>query len=149
MKKLGLCLLVASAGLLIAGDAPEEAIKKERDKLKGAWKMTAYETNGQKPLGEEVTQGVIMTFDGDGKFTVEAGGIEATTKIDPTKSPKTIDFTFTAGELQGKTALGIYEINDDTFRYCRAAPDKPRPTEFSAKEGSDQTLAVYKREKSK
>ena len=72
---------------------------------------------------------------------------EKAIKIDPTKKPKTIEFTFTEGQLQGKTSLGIYELQGDTFKYCRAAPDKPRPTEFSSKEGSEQTLVVYKREK--
>ncbi len=151
MRKMALLLLVASAGLLVAADAPEEAVKKERDKLKGTWTMTLYEANGQKPFGEDMLQSVIMTFDPNGNFKIDAGGmtIEAKTKIDPTKHPKTIDFTFTDGQLKGKTGLGIYELSDDTLKLCRAAPDKSRPSEFSAKAGSELTLTAYKRAKPK
>jgi uncharacterized protein (TIGR03067 family) len=152
MRRLRLVMLVAAAGLFLGGDAPQDAVKKEMGKLKSTWKITSFETNGQKPYGEDQLAGVTTTIDADGKFNVEANGatvVAATIKIDPTKTPKTIDFMFTEGELQGKTALGIYEVSDDSLKYCRAVPDKPRPTEFSAKEGSDQTLVTYKREKSK
>ncbi len=152
MRRLGFALLVATAGLLVAGDAPEDAVKKEREKFKGVWKITSFERNGAKPIGDDDLEAITTTYDAEGKLKVEAGGevqVAATTKIDPTKKPKTIDFTFTEGDLSGQTALGIYELTDDTFKYCRAAPDKPRPTEFSAKEGSEQTLVTYKREKAK
>ena len=152
MRRLGLVMLVAAAGLFVAADAPEDAVKKEREKLKGAWKITSFDVNGAKPASDDQLEAVTTTIAADGKFKVEANGrivVEATTKIDPTKNPKTIEFTFTEGQLQGKTSLGIYELQGDTFKYCRAAPDKPRPTEFSSKEGSEQTLVVYKRGKGK
>jgi uncharacterized protein (TIGR03067 family) len=147
MTRLAAIVLATFAGLLITADASEEALKRERDRLKGSWKLTSYVVNGQKPLTDDVVETVVMTLDADGTFKVEAGGIEATTKIDPGKKPKTIDFTFTEGELKGTTALGIYELTDDTFRICRAAADKPRPTEFSGKEGTGCTLTTYKRAK--
>jgi uncharacterized protein (TIGR03067 family) len=152
MKRLRLVMLVAAAGLFLGGDAPPDAVKKELDKFKGTWKITSFEANGEKPLSDDQMSGVTTTIDADGKVKVDFNGmtvIGATIKIDPTKTPKTIDFTFTEGDLQGQSALGIYELTDDTYKYCRAAPGKPRPTEFSAKEGSNQTLAVYKREKAK
>jgi len=152
MRRLGFAMLIATAGLLVAGDAPEDAVKKEREKLKGEWQITSFERNGEKPFGEEPQTDIKTTFAADGKLKVDVNGetnVEATTTIDPTKKPKTIDFVFTRGELDGQKSLGIYELTDDTFKYCRAAPDKPRPTEFSAKEGSEQTLVVYKRAKSK
>jgi len=152
MRRLGLLVLFATAGLLLAGDAPQDAVKKERDKLKGTWDMTSFERNGEKPFDDDQIKTIKTTFDADGKLKVEVDGntnVEATTTIDPTKKPKTIDFTFTSGDLDGQKSQGIYELTDDTFKYCRAAPDKPRPTEFSAKEGSEQTLVTYKRAKAK
>jgi uncharacterized protein (TIGR03067 family) len=151
MRKLRLLMLVVAAGLLAAADANEDAVKKERAKCKGAWKVTSIEIDGQKPYTDDQLEGVTTTIDAAGKLTVEAGSsvvVEATTKIDPTKKPKTIDFSYTEGQLKGKDALGIYELTDDSFKYCRAAPDKPRPTEFSSKEGSGHTLVVLKRAKS-
>ena len=153
MRRFSSLMLIALGGLfLVAADAGDDAIKKERAKLKGTWKIVTVEVNGAKPFSDDQLETVTTTIDGDGNLKVEAGGsvvIAATTKIDPTKNPKTVDITFTEGEMSGKTALGIYEISGDDYKYCRAAPDKPRPTEFSSKEGSEHTFVTYKREKSK
>jgi hypothetical protein len=56
---------------------------------------------------------------------------------------------YTEGDPKGRTALGIYKIEDDLLTICRAAPDKPRPDAFAAKPGSGLTLMTYKREKAK
>src|SRR5262249_26261721 len=71
----------------------------------------------------------------------------ATVKLGPTNSPRTIDVTFTEGERKGQTAVGVYEIEGDTFRVCVARPGDERPAEFSARVGSGRTLVVYQREK--
>jgi hypothetical protein len=42
-----LLLTVLTAGLLAAGDAPDDA-KKEKEKLQGIWKAFSIERNGQK-----------------------------------------------------------------------------------------------------
>jgi uncharacterized protein (TIGR03067 family) len=34
-----------------------------------------------------------------------------------------------------KTKLGIYELNNDTYKFCLAAAQKHRPKEFTSKEG--------------
>jgi uncharacterized protein (TIGR03067 family) len=136
--------------LIAADDAKDDAIKKDRAALKGEWKVVSYELDGKKPVSDEQLDKVKVTIDESGKVTVQADGktiIEGNTTIDPTKNPKTIDTTFTEGDLKGETALGIYEIKGDTYKYCRAAPGKERPTEFSSKEGSGHTLVVYKRVK--
>lgn len=68
-----------------------------------------------------------------------------TSKIDPTKTPKTLDQTFTKGGAgAGKTSLWIYELKDDTLKICATAPGDPRPTEFKG-----NTLQVWKRQKGK
>ncbi len=150
MRRLGLVMLVATAGLLVAGRAPDDAGKKEMEKLKGTWQMTSFERDGETPFDADTIATIKTTIDADGKLKVEVGEMpntEAKIAIDPTKKPKTIDFVFTSGDLDGQKSQGIYELTDDTFKYCRAAPDKPRPTEFSSKDG--QTLSVYKRAKAK
>ena len=45
--------------------------------------------------------------------------------------------------------LGTYELDGDKFKLCVAAPGKDRPTEFTSKEGSGQTLSTWEREKKK
>ena len=95
---------------------------------------------------------IKLTIDADGKTTARSEGkvfIAGTTKIGPAESPMTIDMSYTEGYIKGQTALGIYKIEDDLLTICRAAPDKPRPTEFSSRPGSGHTLMTYKREKAK
>jgi uncharacterized protein (TIGR03067 family) len=156
MKLLASFVLVVAAGVLIAADASDDAVKKEREALKGTWKITSFAADGTKPPTDEQLEKITTTINDKGEFKVEfdnKGVIEivvtAETTIDPSKSPKTIDFKFTEGPPKGKSALGIYELKDDTLKYCRAAPGQARPTEFSAKEGTKQTLVQYKRAKAK
>jgi uncharacterized protein (TIGR03067 family) len=132
-----------------AGDAKEKAVEKELLAFKGTWRLIARKVDGKKSSKEWV-KGVIATNDGLGRCSVERGGkvlAEATVKLDPTKRPRTIDVTFTAGERKGKTVLGIYEIEGDTFRVCVARPGDERPAAFSAEVGSGRTLILYKRKK--
>jgi len=65
-------------------------------------------------------------------------------KLDPSKSPKTIDAEMTEGPAKGKAFRGIYKFQDDTQVICLAPSDKDRPTKFDSKEG---TVTVWKRVK--
>jgi len=103
-------LLLAAVLFLAADDSKEEAIKKDRARLKGSWNVVSLERDGSKPATDDQLKTVTTTIDADGKMTVEANGnavVEATTRIDPTTDPKSIDFTFTAGEMKGESAKGI------------------------------------------
>jgi uncharacterized protein (TIGR03067 family) len=135
----------------VAGDAPEDAFKKELKALAGTWRPVSIETDGSK-VPEERLKELTMTRDENGKVTVRRGDtvvLEGTVKtIDASKKPKTMDVEQTAGEHKGKIIQGIYEIDGDTLRACVVLPGKgERPTEFSAKAGSGCSVAVYKREK--
>jgi uncharacterized protein (TIGR03067 family) len=68
-------------------------------------------------------------------------------KLNPTKTPKTIDYEFTDGHDKNKTYLGIYEIEGDTLKDCFAPPGDERAKEFAAKVGSNHTLITYRRVK--
>jgi uncharacterized protein (TIGR03067 family) len=73
-------------------------------------------------------------------------------KLDPTKSPKTLD---QSTEYKGdklpisKPVQAIYKLDGDTLTICyQGYYDKgKRPTEFSAAKGSDRKIYVLKREK--
>src|SRR5262249_36174428 len=68
--------------------------------------------------------------------TVLEKGVEGVYHLDPSKSPKQIDFT-TLGEFR-RTGLGIYTLDGDTLKLCISIdPEKvdQRPKEFTTKAG--------------
>src|SRR5205809_896176 len=127
---------LAAAFLLLGADKPADDIKKEMAQLEGEWTMVSGERDGQ-PVPESFIKSGKRVFK-DGESTVTFGDtlfMKAKVSIDPTKKPKTIDYDIIDGPTKGKKVLGIYEIDGDTVKFCFAAPDKDRPTEFAAKEG--------------
>jgi uncharacterized protein (TIGR03067 family) len=146
---LGVGLLFVAVPLLAAGDARDEAIKKDRKKYEGTWQVVSLEVDG-KQTPEEDARKITVVNEADGKWAIEVGGkvvARGTSEIDPTKKPKAVDLTVTEGENSGRTTLGIYEFKDDSRTVCLAQPGKGRPTEFAAPAGSGHILAVLKRVK--
>jgi uncharacterized protein (TIGR03067 family) len=139
--------LIVVLGLVRAGDA-QDAARKEMSRLEGKWSMVSGKSDGREMPKELVKTGRRVAKGGE--TTVEVGGrvlFKARFRIDPAKKPKAIDYTMTEGPTKGKTQLGIYELDGDTVKFCFAAPGKERPTEFTADEGSQRTLSVWKRDK--
>ena len=134
--------------VLVGAARAHDAIKKEMAQLEGEWSMVSGEANGVPMPEATVKTGKRVAKDGETAITF--GGqvyFKAKFSIDPAKKPKAIDYTMTEGPTKGKTHLGIYELDGDTVKFCFAAPGKDRPTEFTAKEGSQRTLSVWKRDK--
>lgn len=138
--------LIASGGP--GGRADDKAdVDKELTKFQGTWTFESVEAGGNK-LPADQFKGMTVTFEGD-KYAVKHGDevVEAATlKLDPSKSPKTLDSTVTEGPNKGKVILGIYEISGDTLKACFDPEGKKRPTEFKGDSGA-QTLVVHKRVK--
>jgi uncharacterized protein (TIGR03067 family) len=137
----------ASGGSGTLGDDKAD-LEKEVRKFQGTWTFESCEAGGKAlPAGE--LKGLILTFEGD-KHTVKKGDdvIQAgTQKLDPSKSPKTIDVTMTEGVNKGAVMLGIYEINGETLKVCFDAEGKKRPTQFKSASGSATFVNVHKRVK--
>jgi uncharacterized protein (TIGR03067 family) len=102
----------------IASDAPDEAVKKEKEKLQGTWVVESAEVDGNTI---DDLKGVKMVFAGD-KVTWRMDGIdrEVTYSIDPTKSPKHIDFTF-EGKCVKTVGKDVYQLEGDTLKVCNRA----------------------------
>ncbi|OAI54878.1 hypothetical protein AYO44_14100 [Planctomycetaceae bacterium SCGC AG-212-F19] len=144
MIRYGLVALLALvAGVLVAADDPAAEAKK----FEGAWTMVSGEKDG-KGLPEPSVKTAKLVIKGD-QHDVRIGDdtFKGTHKLDPTKKPKTIDATDTEGPFKGKTVLGIYELDGDSFKVCFAEPGKDRPKEFSTKSGTGHILHVWKKEK--
>ena len=141
-------LVIVAGFLLTAADKAPDAAKKDTAQLQGEWSMVSGEIDAQ-PLPAEYLKG-SRRVNKDDETTVTIAGrvfMKARFTIDPTKKPKTIDYTVSEGQTKGKTQLGIYEIDGDTVKFCYSAPGKDRPTDFTTKEGSGRVLSVWKREK--
>ena len=129
-------------------DVKEAMIAAGRQELAGTWQAVSYAHNGNKASDEDMKK-IQLVIDAEGKTTARNEDkvfIASTTTIDPTREPMIIDLTYTEGGPKGTNSLGIYQIEDGTLTVCRAAAGKARPTEFSSKPGSGQTLMTYKRE---
>lgn len=146
MGLLGLAFAGISVSALNAyadDKATEEAIKKEVDTLKGSWKIVSRVVDGEETPAETIKNRVI-TFEG-AKYVIrdgETAKYASEFKIDLAHDPKWFDIP--DGD---KTMLGIYKIDGNTVTFCLSKPGGPRPTDFTAKKGSDRTMTVYKKPK--
>jgi uncharacterized protein (TIGR03067 family) len=151
--RISLVALVCAVGFAACGQsgalADDKAdLEKEVRKFQGTWTFESSETGG-KNLPAGALKGLILTFEGD-KHTVKKGDemIQVgTQKLDPSRSPKTIDVTMTEGPNKGKVMLGIYEIDHDTLKVCFDPQGKKRPTEFKSAPGSENFVNIHKRVK--
>jgi uncharacterized protein (TIGR03067 family) len=116
--------------------------------LQGAWSMVSGVADGQ-PMPASMLKQMKRVCQGDETTTTMAGQIYIKAKftIDPSKKPKTIDYQMTDGFTKGKTQLGIYEVDGETFKVCFASPGAERPTDFTSKPGEGRTLSVWTRDK--
>jgi uncharacterized protein (TIGR03067 family) len=144
-------LFTALATIASADDAKDVAIKKDRKQIEGTWNVVALEVDGNKAMEEDAKKLTVVNGS-DGTWSLVSEGKEickGTSTIDPTKKPKTIDFTVTEGDGKGNQYLGIYELGEKTRKLCFAPAGKERPTEFSTTSGSEHILVTFEREKAK
>jgi uncharacterized protein (TIGR03067 family) len=141
-RLMAVAVLVLGLAPALAGDAAELA------KFNGTWVGVSAVEDG-KEVPKAAAEAIRLTVTGE-KYTFTTGKTEAegAHRLDPTKTPKQIDAVRTKGPHAGEKMLGIYELTDDTFKVCFAAPGKPdRPTEFKSAAGSGHRLMVLKKEK--
>jgi len=133
--------------VLLAGDAKEEAIAKDLEKLQGVWSVVSMEMDG-RPLSEERRKKTRLTIRGE-KFTFDTGvdSHEGLYKIDPTKDPKQLDIVITRGDEKGKVYLVIYKFDDGKMIQAMRLDNKSRPLEFTGKAGTGAALEIWQREK--
>ena len=152
--KIG-CFLLLTTGLLVVAEGHGKAAAPmgDLDKLQGTWLTVSLVSDGKTLVDEKdpPKEGPTtkLAYEGD-RWMVKVGDktvASGTTKIDSTKTPKEIDVMDESGMQNGKTKFGIYELDEDMYKYCLAPAGKPRPTEFASKAGSGHSLGVSKREK--
>jgi uncharacterized protein (TIGR03067 family) len=141
-------LILAVAGLL-AADTPRDDANKEKRKIQATWQCTAAEVNGRKAPEAEISTLKLIFSGEEFTFKLPDGDVKGNVKmLDTTTDPRLIDLDFKVGPIRG-TLEGIYKVDGDTLTLCLySMPDvKQRPGEFTGKEGSNQFLLVFRREK--
>jgi uncharacterized protein (TIGR03067 family) len=137
MVLAGLVLVTAAApGAWLRGDDAKE-VTGDLKLMQGTWTF--------KPA-EDVD--VTWSLEGETlKATAQGQEFVCKVTLNSQVSPRTIDFFVTQGpnEMVGRTAMGIYRIENDGVTFCVARPgDERRPGEF--KDVEDETyLFVIKR----
>jgi uncharacterized protein (TIGR03067 family) len=140
-------VLTVCGGTGVRADAKAD-VATELAKFQGTW---TYETviSAGMPDPADTFYRWTVTFEGSKQTVKVAGDLISigTLKIDPSKSPKTIDVTTAQGPNKGAIMLGIYEINGDTLKVCFDTAGKKRPTELKSPLDSVTELQVLKRRK--
>jgi uncharacterized protein (TIGR03067 family) len=133
-----------------AGAAPvpkEDPAKAELAKLNGTWEVVSYVRAG---VERDVEPGETITFK-NGEFTWgDATGPDGRiASIDPSKTPKELDYTY--GAATDKKQKAIYQLDGDTFVDCfySGEMEDVRPKEFKSTKENGLTLIKYKRLKKK
>src|SRR5688572_4356135 len=116
--------------LFTAGD-PEQ-IEADKRNLQGTWVVVGAESKGEQAPQKEI-DGMEIIFSGDSIQVREKGKVQERFKfmLDPTKSPRAIDFTFIEGKKKGRTDRGIYLLEGNNLKICiQENKEGPRPKEF-------------------
>jgi len=151
MRHNFLCATILIGVVFVAGKSGADDAKKDSEKIQGLWAAVTYvqDGDGGEEPGPPAESPIKWSFK-DKKITlltdVEEGHPTGSFKLDPSKTPKTIDLTFppAPGDKKDQTILGIYKFDGDTFTICYQPDQGKRPTEFKSKAGSKTILAAFK-----
>jgi uncharacterized protein (TIGR03067 family) len=126
-----------------------QAVAAELAKFQGTWQLVSAEKDGKK-LPEEQVEQIRVRIEKD-RHTVTFGdklvAHEVKFTIDPTTKPKSTEDTLEDEPYKDKKIRGIYLLEGGSLTSCVGAIDGPRPTEFTSKPGSGQTLRRFQRVK--
>lgn len=119
------------------------AWSEDNNHLTGKWNLTEREKGGKKAK----VSGVTFEFATDKMTITDANPGRkketGTYKIDPTKTPATMDIDVGPNGPSGQATLGIYKLENDRLVICFVfGPDgkEKRPTAFESKPDSSTVI---------
>ena len=135
--------MLAVVLLMGADDLSDKAAKEELKQLAGTWQVVPLDGSEGDKDAQTAAKKLKTKIDGD-KYTVMSEGKvveEGTLKVDPSKTPKTMDMTVTKGDGKGRVVECIYKLDKDSLRLSTALPGKARPVSFETSRDSGLTKA--------
>jgi uncharacterized protein (TIGR03067 family) len=125
---------------------PSATAAEEIKKLEGRWTVVAQEYDGER-TPEFLLPFVKIAVKGSRLFQTSGDETyEYAMAVDPQKTPKQMNFTFTDGAGKRETIPAIYELEGDKLKICACFKGEERPTDFSAKK-EGQCLWICERAK--
>ncbi len=150
VKKIVLlvCGFMALQGFFIFLEAYSRS-QSDVEKIIGVWSFVSYEEDGvENPWGEQDMEAApIITFAKD-RFVVRQGDnvrMIGSYQLKPSASPSQIFVEIRVGVYEGAKMHGIYELQENTMKFCMGPQDKPRPSEFTVFGGSQYIMGVITR----
>jgi uncharacterized protein (TIGR03067 family) len=146
---LGL-LLASAVGQAELPVPRDSALRLELQRLQGGWQAEVAQENGTKSAAEEL-KGRTLFFGRDTFLFRRSDNLLqiGILKLDPAKSPKTVNAIVMRGPQKGEIMLGIYSLEGDTLKICFDVQGEERPKEFTAPTGSGRLFMICKRIRSK
>src|SRR5438445_1018309 len=117
MRMIRIAVLIGLTAVSSAWAEENEAVKRDLALLQGEWSMVSGSADGQ-PMPDEMRKQMKRVCKGDETTTTMGGQVflKAKITIGPSQKPKTIDYQMIEGFTKGKTQLGIYELDGETFK---------------------------------
>ncbi len=117
-------------------------------KLQGNWTAVKIVRDGQELPQMVLRTGLRSAHKNEMKILF--GGqtmIHALVRIDECTNPMHVDYYNLAGACKGTLQYGLLEWIGDEACLCMAAPDQPRPADFSCPAGSGRTFSQWRLKK--
>lgn len=113
--------------------------------MQGTWILVSAMEDGTPLSEDKVKQTTIVVKDNTFSFPGLAEDVTSkagTFTLDATKRPKQMDSV----SEDRVVMLGIYEIDEDSYKVCFAPAGAPRPAEFGSTPGTAQIFQVWQRQ---
>ena len=114
-------------------------------RLQGEWSATRLVRDGAELPKMMVQTGRRVASQNEIRITF--GGqliIHARVRIDASAQPVHVDYFNVGGQAKGAVQHGIMQWVGDEVCFCMAAPNQPRPTDFTCPAGSGRTLSQWR-----
>lgn len=128
-------------------EASAADVMQDRQAIAGRWIIARLIVDGKASKPQDVS-GLFVVNEANGNWTLTSNAsvvAKGTSKIDPTKKPKTIDFVVVGGDNDGKQYKGIYQLGKMGRKMCFAPEGEDRPTRLTSRAGTGHILVEFQK----